>query len=70
MGGVAICLSLMSQLVQYAVNRLEVALKPRVAPSTDRDVKQRRRRKRRGTFSNASDLSEGLYTNDYIYYFN
>uniref|UniRef100_A0A069DXN4 Putative nonsense-mediated mrna decay protein n=1 Tax=Panstrongylus megistus TaxID=65343 RepID=A0A069DXN4_9HEMI len=65
MGGVAICLSLMSQLVQYAVNRLEVVLKPRVAPSADRDIKQRRRRKRRGTFSNASDLSED--ENDSVY---
>lgn len=68
MGGVALSLALMSQLLNSVLKRLEAVLPPRLEPAAKTNGKKktlRRRRKRRMNSSNASDLSED--ENDSVY---
>lgn len=62
MGGVALSLALMSQLINSVLKRLEAVLPPRLEPVDKGNGKKktlRRRRKRRINNSHVSDLSEG-----------
>lgn len=68
MGGVALSLALMSQLINSVLKRLEAVLPPRLEPVDKGNGKKktlRRRRKRRINNSHVSDLSED--ENDSVY---
>ncbi|XP_024081492.1 protein SMG5 isoform X1 [Cimex lectularius] len=65
MGGVALCLTLMSQLVQCALKRIEAILPPRLEPSSAKKNSSQLRRRRRRKNISTSDLSED--ENDSVY---